>query len=191
MLTSRVTNLYLNGDFCCYNFTNASDWLWNFQQHADNKIYILYRVLRGHIIGSCPKNRLLGELRLLVFIVFERLGLLIPWSKSWLWLVMISLWVFQICAVQFWWIPWALCFTKKSFCGIPQKLSRPQFAAASVISNNNLFFFALVVLWEFVELNCEVDQKIFLLLPFQKITGVHEMRVCTKEHKFISNSHTE
>jgi hypothetical protein len=43
--------------------------------------YILFRVLRGHIIGSCPKNRLLGELRLLVFIVFERLGLLIPDQK--------------------------------------------------------------------------------------------------------------
>jgi hypothetical protein len=48
-----------------------------------------------------------------------------------------------------------------------------------VISNNNLLFFALVVLWEFVELNREIDQKIFLLLPFQKITGVHEMGVGT------------
>ncbi len=92
---------------------------------------------------------------------------------------MIFLWVFQICAVQFWWIPWALCFTEKSFHGIPQKLRWPQFAAASVISNNNLLFFALVVLWEFVELNRKVDQKVFLLLPFQKITGVHEMRVGT------------
>lgn len=68
---------------------------------------------------------------------------------------------------------------KKSFHGIPQKLSWPQFAAASVINNDNLFFFALVVLWEFVELNRKVDQKIFLLLPFQKITGVHETRVGT------------
>jgi hypothetical protein len=48
-----------------------------------------------------------------------------------------------------------------------------------VISNNNLFFFALVVLWEFVELKLKIDKKIFLLLPFQKITGVHEMRVGT------------